>query len=231
MPVSIQTLTHAREILGVAEDAQPEALRQAFNHAVKAAHPDRPGGDGERLRQVIEAYRALDAAQDVAVEAAGDRTPPLRLEITAAQAINGGWAGLTLEDGRAITVRLPAGLRPGEVVRISGRLFRVSVMNTTQAAVSGDDVLITMRIGAELMANGGRIPVDAPGGKTSVWISRADAERGFARLKGLGLPARAGRPIGDLVLRLRPSVAGVRDLGGETQTRIKRHRFAAAWAA
>jgi curved DNA-binding protein len=232
MPVSNHALEEARRILGVDADAEPETLRQAFNAAVKAAHPDRTGGDGERLRQVIEAYRALDGLQDIDADAvANDVVVPVRLEIGALQSIHGGWAHLVLDDGREISVRLPAGLRAGEVVRISGRTFRISVLNGAGAFVSGDDVMTTARVGAGLMAEGGRLMIETPTGKTSVWISKADAERGFARLKGLGLPARAGRPQGDLLLRLRPSIAGAADLGVETLTRLKRHRFAAAWAA
>jgi curved DNA-binding protein CbpA len=49
-----------RRLLGVASDADAEVLRRAFKLAVEAAHPDRPGGDGERLRQMIEAYRRLE---------------------------------------------------------------------------------------------------------------------------------------------------------------------------
>jgi len=49
------SITQARLILGVDAAAGDEVLRRAFRAAVKASHPDRPGGDGERLRQVIEA--------------------------------------------------------------------------------------------------------------------------------------------------------------------------------
>jgi curved DNA-binding protein len=49
----------ALDLLGLPPAADGETLRRAFNAAVKAAHPDRPGGDHERLRLVIEAYRLL----------------------------------------------------------------------------------------------------------------------------------------------------------------------------
>jgi curved DNA-binding protein len=54
----IQSEDHARAVLGLAADAAPSTWRAAFQREVKAAHPDR-GGDPERVRLVIEAYRFL----------------------------------------------------------------------------------------------------------------------------------------------------------------------------
>jgi curved DNA-binding protein len=54
----IQSEDQARAILGLAADAPPSTWRAAFQREVKAAHPDR-GGDPERVRLVIEAYRFL----------------------------------------------------------------------------------------------------------------------------------------------------------------------------
>lgn len=54
----IQSEDHARAILGLAADAAPSTWRPAFQREVKAAHPDR-GGDPDRVRLVIEAYRFL----------------------------------------------------------------------------------------------------------------------------------------------------------------------------
>ena len=49
----------ARAILGVSPNASPAELRRAFREAAKIAHPDRPSGDAERFREVVEAYRLL----------------------------------------------------------------------------------------------------------------------------------------------------------------------------
>ena len=54
----------ARQLLNLAADADAAGLAQAYRSAVKAAHPDRPGGDAERLRQVIEAHRLLKTLAD-----------------------------------------------------------------------------------------------------------------------------------------------------------------------
>lgn len=218
----------ARRLLGVDPDAGADVLRRAFNQAVKAAHPDRPGGDGDRLRRVVEAYRRLDAAASaVAPPPPAAHDSEVRLEITAAQAVAGGWTRVRLDAGRELSVRLPAGLRAGEAVRVSGETFMVAILNGPQAAVVGDDLLMTARVDRALMLGGGRLSLQTPSGETTVWISKADGARGFARLAGLGLPARGGRPAGDLLLRLKPAPDGRFD----TPAQAKRRQFAAVWAA
>jgi len=223
----------ARRLLGVAPDADADVVRRAFRLAVKAAHPDRPGGDGERLRQVIEAYRRLDATREAppAPEPAPTPDRGVRLRITPAQAMIGGWTRLRLDDGRVLSVRLPEGLRAGERVRISGQTCKIVIViviaNDRRAAVSGDDLLLVAQVSRALMQEGGRLSVETPAGETSVWITKADAARGFARVNGLGLPARGLRPAGDLLLRLRLAS----DVWFDTPTQAKRRRFAAAWAA
>ena len=223
----------ARRLLGVAPDADADVLRRAFNQAVKDAHPDRPGGDGERLRQVIEAYRRLEATREPILQAAPASAPApapdreVRLKITPTQAVAGGWTRLRLDDGRVLSVRLPEGLRAGDPVRISGQACKIVIVNERRAAVSGDDLMLVVQVGPTVMRDGGRISVETPAGDTSVWLTRDDTARGFARVKGLGLPARGLRPAGDLLLRLKP--AG--DARVDSTTQAKRRRFAAAWAA
>jgi curved DNA-binding protein len=54
----IRSEFQARAILKLAADDPPSTWRAAFQREAKAAHPDR-GGDSERMRLVIEAYRFL----------------------------------------------------------------------------------------------------------------------------------------------------------------------------
>jgi curved DNA-binding protein len=220
----------ARRILGVAPNAGPAELRRAFSRAVKASHPDRHGGDGERLRQVIEAYRWLDAAIPRSVSApAAPRTEAAcaRLTITVAEALLGGWTRVAPGDGEALSVRLPAGLRAGDLVRVSGRTFQIALANGPEASICGDDLLMTASIGRAMAEAGGRLLVETPANRAMVWISRLDVARGFVRIAGLGLPARGARPQGDLLLRLK--ALSTPDLDSPAQA--KRRRFAAAWAA
>ena len=65
----VQSERHARAILGLAPNDPPSTWRGAFQREVKAAHPDR-GGDADRVRLVIEAYRFLK------LEELNPRPPP-----------------------------------------------------------------------------------------------------------------------------------------------------------
>lgn len=47
------------EILGVPENADEETIKRAFRELAKKYHPDRPGGDAEKFKKIIEAYRVL----------------------------------------------------------------------------------------------------------------------------------------------------------------------------
>jgi curved DNA-binding protein len=66
----IRSEYQARAILKLAPDAPPSTWRAAFQREAKAAHPDR-GGDAERMRLVIEAYRFLKSK-----DAAAGQPPP-----------------------------------------------------------------------------------------------------------------------------------------------------------
>ena len=74
----VQTEAHARAILGLAASAPASAWREAFQREVKAAHPDR-GGDPDRVRLVIEAYRFLKVEETKPRQAA---SPPPRPQPT-----------------------------------------------------------------------------------------------------------------------------------------------------
>lgn len=50
--------TEAANVLGVAPDADEQAIKQAYREAVKEKHPDR-GGDEEAFKDVTEAYDRL----------------------------------------------------------------------------------------------------------------------------------------------------------------------------
>jgi curved DNA-binding protein len=213
----------ARRLLAVAPDADARALRLAYLAAVKTAHPDRAGGDSTRLRQVIEAYGRLKAA------ARAPEPPPAPdiLTITPAQAMRGGVAEVALGAGRLARTDLPAGLRHGDIVRLSGQSFRVFIRGGRDAAVLGDHLCVTVAVDAAVLRHGGRLTIDTPTGPAGLWVSAGDAARGLVRRPGDGLPARGDRPAGDLFVRLIPAAAATQD----RPARAKLRRFAARWAA
>jgi len=229
--VSVQTnmsIDAARALLGVGTDADEHALRTAFREAAKRAHPDREGGDSAEFRAVTDAYRALQAAASPLIFPIAIRPPRVvkpGFEIEPRVAVMGGEVLLATSDGRALRVKLPAGLREGDTVRAGGESFEVRIRVDQEMLVRGDDLWVTTRVARRLLAEGGRVEVATPLGPRVVWIRRA-GERRLVRLPGEGLPPRGSHAQGHLFLRL--------EAEGETSESAARtllRRFAAVWAA
>ena len=218
----------AAHLLGVDAACGPDALRAAFRAAVKRVHPDRPGGDAEQLRAVIEAYEHLRARTALQPVTSVRPAPPPILEISPIEALTGLRRPVVAADGEARSARLPAGLRAGDRVRLDGDVLVVAIVSQDGLAVIGDHLCVSLEIDGALLRQGGSAQVETPMGARQVRITRQDAIRGLARLSGEGLPARAGRPRGDLLVWLRPARVQERV---ETSARAKLRRFTADWAA
>jgi curved DNA-binding protein len=227
---SVPSLQAARAILGVAPGADERELRGAYREAAKRAHPDRPGGDAALFRDVLAAYRLLQDNPARPIHFPPAVAEPARVEqavltIDAAMAFAGGTLELTV-DTRRLRLTLPAGLREDDKVRVEDVVFRVALKTDPDALARGDDLWLTARLDARVLAEGGRIEVATAIGPRLVWISTKAAARGLVRLPGQGLPARGPHRQGDLFLRLEAV-----DGGAESAARSQLKRFAAAWAA
>ena len=98
-------------LLGVPAGADEAAIRQAFLQAVKSARPDR-GGDPERYRDVIAAYRRLRPLSQPNLDLRID------LEIEPHEARAGGPRVVELPTGRKLRVTLPTDLKTGRTLRL-----------------------------------------------------------------------------------------------------------------
>jgi curved DNA-binding protein len=221
------TLSEARTLLGVRPQASSSDLRRAFRKAAKDAHPDREGGSPDRFRRVMAAYRQLEEASAEVVtprvSTAGVERGKLR--ISPLQAWNGGAVEHQMSDGRMMRIRLPVGLRNGDMVRAAGETLQIEIEARDGMVVRGDDLWITVPVAPRVLEEGGRIPVVTPIGRRILWVSRKAGERRLVRAPGLGLPARGRRPQGCLFVRLAPK-AGPLDSAARNLLR----RFTAVWA-
>lgn len=225
------TAKQARKLLGLTPDAGPEKLAGAFREAAKRVHPDLAGGDADAFRQVLEAYRLLQRQPAPppprrAIPPAPVQVRPQVLEISPLVAAQGG-AVETSVGGRIVRADLPAGLRDGDQVRVAGAVLPVRIAGGFEALVRGDDLWLTVRLPAALLAEGGRAHVETAVGRRTVWISRQAAGRRLLKLAGQGLPARGDHAAGHLFLRLEADAEAPAD--SPARTLLK--RFAAAWAA
>ena len=233
------TAGQARELLGLATDADAAALGRAYRTAVKAAHPDLGGGDAERLRLVIDAHRLLKSLRETRIlfspaPAVAPVKAALSAKITLEEAIKGARRRLTQPGGGSLQVRLPKGLRAGDVLRLKRRdggdvLVRIAVLPEPGVTVRGDDLWLEVSAPAGQVKPGARLEVDTPRGRRALVAPDGMADGKPIRLKGQGLPARGRHPAGDLILKLRlePTAAEVRETVSQTLLR----RFSARWAA
>jgi curved DNA-binding protein len=219
------TLKMAREVLGVSSLSTPGEIQAAYREAAKRAHPD-GGGDVAAFHQVTDAYRRLMGAdQETPVFGRSARPAEPILEIAPRLALEGGEAEHFLPNGRRIRIALPPGLRTGDKVRAAGLTWQIYVRALDGVLVRGDDVWVTIKVGPGVLRKGGRVAVETPLGRRTVWIDRRAGERGLLRLEGQGLPARGHHPRGHLFLRLAAERAS------DSAALNLLRRFTAAWAA
>lgn len=231
------TAREAHALLGLDEPAAPEAVKAAFKAAVKSARPDQPDGDAERYRRVIEAYRLLQRLQAARAVLEGPKSeapkgpaPPAVLEISIHEAMTGLSRPVRLPGGKSLGLRLPAGLRNDDLVRLKGQgadgeplMLRVRIAAEPNRAILGDDLWLTVPVEPRVLTEGGRVEVETPLGVRSIWIPKNFPADGKLRLRGEGIPARGARKDGDLFLKAAPCEPvreGARD---------KLKRFARAW--
>ena len=218
----------ARAVLGLAPDASPHAVIGAFRASAKEAHPDRPGGDAARFRDILEAYRLLQSLPRLpaVVSPADTPAPEPHVEIGPLTALFGGEADAVLAGGRRVRARIPAGARHGETLSVGKARVKVRIAAEPTVQVRGADLWVTAEVASAVLEKGGRISVATPLGEKVLWVSGKVAERGLVRLEGQGLPARGPHPQGSLFIRLIPDTGAP-----ESAARVQLRKFAASWAA
>lgn len=205
--------THeACALLGLTGPAEGEALTTAFRIAIKAARPEAAGGSEDRFRKVIAAWRLIQQ-QTAPLALAAPTVLPDALPVVAISpldALHGGTAEVC-PGGRRLRVRVPAGLRTGEHLRLKAAgedgadlYLPVLVRGAQGLSAVGDDLYMTCPVSPRLLADGGRLEVETHAGVRSAWLV-AGHQPLRLRLKGLGLPARGTRLQGHLFVTLEPS--------------------------
>lgn len=211
----IRSVQDALALLGLAAPPDAETLAVAFRAAVKAARPDQTGGDDARFRQVIAAYRLIQAqapARPALAAPARRRQPPPVTRLTPLQAVGGGEVILTLPGRRRLRISVPPGLRNGQHLRLKdagrdGSTLYSPVLITPGDGLSvlGDDLYMDWPAPRRLLEDGGRVEILTHAGPQTAWVVAGLEEPVRLRLRGLGLPARGRRAQGHLFVSLIPS--------------------------
>ncbi|MFC5345116.1 DnaJ C-terminal domain-containing protein [Brevundimonas staleyi] len=206
-------LNEAFAVLGLHGPTEQDALTRAFRLAVKSARPDLPGGDAERFRRIIAAYRLIQSEGTRPALAAPVQRPAALpvVGLTPLEAVLGGDTTVRLGD-RILRVHAPAGMRTGEHLRLKGAAedgsdlyLPVLIRPADGMSVLGDDLYMTAPVAPRVLADGGRVEIETHAGPRDAWVAPGLTMPVRLRLRGLGLPARGAHPEGHLFVSLKPS--------------------------
>ena len=137
------------------------------------------------------------------------------LQVGFLDAARGAKLPITLPDGGALTVTLPAGCVDGQTLRLRGKgapgfgdapaggaLVTISVEPHPVFSREGDDIFITLPITIDEAILGGKVAAPTLGGPVSVTIPKGASSGQTLRLRGRGV-VRTGAAKGDQLIDLR----------------------------
>ena len=162
----------------------------------------------------------------------GDRRYSMRVAFL--DAVRGAKRRLTLPDGRALDVTIPASIGDGQTIRLRGQgeagpagqagdaLIEVEIEPHALFTRKGDDIHIDLPITLAEAVLGGKIEVPTIDGPVSMGVPKGSNSGGTLRLKGKGLARDKGRVRGDQYVRL------VVTLPDSTDPDLE--KFAAEWS-
>jgi curved DNA-binding protein len=200
------------EVLGVARDADAEAIRTAYRKLARQHHPDVNPGDThaeERFKEVSEAYAVLSDAEkrrnydefgDVALESGFDAEAARRVRESFGARFGGGPGPGARFDSEAFEF--------GDLDDLLGRAFAGRGRGAPPFPLRGADMEASLELEFLEAARGGERPLvlPRPGGApetVTVRIPAGVGEGGRIRIPGKGAPGRGGGPPGDLWARIR----------------------------
>lgn len=120
------------------------------------------------------------------------------------ESITGSTRRLKLNDGRNVDIKVPAGIKNGQVIRLSGQggpglgkgpkgdaLVEIRVAEHPYFRREGNDIHLELPISIDEAILGGDIQVPTPRGKLTVRIPRNSSSGTRLRLKGKGIEAKS----------------------------------------
>lgn len=175
-------------------DGNSDIFSQIFGDAFSGA---RGGGRGGDRRQQPAQAADLNVTLDVTVEEAATAE-----KVTA-----------VFPDGRKVAVKLPAYVEDGQTIRLKGQgeqgpgqpgdaLVKIHIRRHPRYRIEGRDLHVDLEVGLADAVLGAKVAVETPTGKLAVNVPAWSSSDKVLRLKGRGLPEKAGGH-GDLYAHVR----------------------------
>jgi DnaJ-class molecular chaperone len=131
------------------------------------------------------------------------------------EAVSGGTRRVVLQNGEQIDVKIPAGVRDGQSIRVKGRggaglgggpngdvLLQVQVAPHPFIVRDGNDLRMDLPVTLREAVAGAKVPVPTLAGTLALTVPPLSNTGTTLRLKGKGVPAHGGGEAGDLYVRL-----------------------------
>ncbi|WP_262689516.1 J domain-containing protein [Kordiimonas aestuarii] len=138
------------------------------------------------------------------------------------ESIIGGTRRISLNDGRSLDIKIPSGIKDGQIIRLSGQggpgvggapkgdaLVEVTVAPHPYYRRDGLDILLDLPISLDEAVLGGDIQVPTPKGRLTIRIPKNSSTGKRLRLKGKGV--KRGEEIGNMYVTLKLMLPAERD--------------------
>lgn len=135
--------------------------------------------------------------------------------VTLEEAAQGGTRRVVLGDGRQVEVKIPAGVRDGQTIRLRGQgmpgkrggptgdaMITVSIAPHPRIVREGRDLRMDLPVTLQEAVLGGKVTVPTLSGPVTVTVPAHSNTGSTLRLKGKGIPGQGDESPGDLYLRL-----------------------------
>ncbi|TIV52625.1 MAG: J domain-containing protein [Mesorhizobium sp.] len=217
------------EVLGVAKNASAKDIKSAYRKLAKKHHPDQNPNDPkakDRFAAVNQAYEvfgdAFSGARGAGPRGAGkgDRRQPVQaadlnvtMDISVEEAATADKVTAMFPDGRKVAVKLPSYVEDGQTIRLKGQgeqgpgqpgdaLVKIHIRRHPRYRIEGRDLHVDLPVDLADAVLGAKVAVETPTGKLAVNVPAWSSSDKLLRLKGRGLPEKAGGH-GDLYAHVR----------------------------
>ncbi|TPN83305.1 J domain-containing protein [Mesorhizobium sp. CU2] len=174
-------------------DGNSDIFSQIFGDAFSGARGGGRGGDRRQPAQAAD----LNVTLDVSIE-----------EVAAADKVTA-----MFPDGRKVAVKLPAYVEDGQTIRLKGQgeqgpgqpgdaLVKIHIRRHPRYRIEGRDLHVDLPVDLADAVLGAKVAVETPTGKLAVNVPAWSSSDKVLRLKGRGLPEKAGGQ-GDLYVHVR----------------------------
>jgi DnaJ-class molecular chaperone len=178
-------------------DGNSDIFSQIFGDAFSGARGAGPRGGGPGDRRQAAQAADLNVSMDISVEEAA-----IADKVTA-----------MFPDGRKVAVKLPAYVEDGQTIRLKGQgqqgpgqpgdaLVKIHIRRHPRYRIEGRDLHVDLPVDLADAVLGAKVAVETPTGKLAVNVPAWSSSDKVLRIKGRGLPEKAGGH-GDLYAHVR----------------------------